>query len=286
MNWKIFIITHGPVRDDYYVNDPDFSYDNFVLFNVSDTPIFHSKFSIINANEMSGYKTLGKWYAESEVIYNLYICNLYKELDYIGFVHWDYELRSFDESIGYKVCKAISNEINKGTPFISFSTFDFEYAYNLNIMLDIDFPNQCYGTEGRNCFDEILAEYNLFYDKDVLIQTIFNRQINLCSAFLVNRVVFEDLMPFYKNVIEKGYLNYFDTNHNYRFQGGMMERYIGIYSAMIDMVTIPLNHHYNHKKEVTELQLRFEQFRKALFKNIKRLKRVVFFNLLNDTKSF
>lgn len=267
-NWMIFIVTHGPVNVNYYVNDPDFSYDNFVLFNVSNTHFSHGKFKVINKSDISGYVELGKWYAEAEVIYNVFKCGLYDELDYVGFIHWDYELKCFDPTIGYKVTKAIESAITKNTEFISFSTFDFMYAYNLKVMLDINFPNQCYG-DGKNCFDTILEEFNEHFRKSILLDDIMEKQINLCSAFLIKKNVFEYLMPFYNQVIDKGYINQFDTQHEYRFQGGLMERYIGVFSSQYDMVSIPLNHHFNHKKGASRTELRLERFKKYL-SNIKK----------------
>jgi hypothetical protein len=268
MNWKIFIVTHGPVVEDYYANDPDFSFDNFVLFNVSNTQITHNKFHVLNKSDILNYVELGKWYAEAEVIYNISKCRLYNGLDYIGFFHWDYELKCFDPSVGYHVSKAIESYINKAIPFISFSTFDFMYAYNLKVMLDVNYPNQCYG-DGKNCFDAILEEYNVYYGKNILLDDIKGKQINLCSAFLVEKNVFEDLMGFYTYIIDKGYLNQFDNRHEYRFQGVIMERYIGVFSSQYDLVSIPLNHHYDHKKEATGLELRLERWRKYL-SNIKK----------------
>jgi hypothetical protein len=268
MNWKIFIVTHGPVVENYYANDPEFSYANFILFNVSNTYMTHDKFQVMNKSEILDYVELGKWYAEAEVIYNVFKCGLYQDTDYIGFIHWDYELKSLDQSIGYDVTKAIESSIKKGIEFISFSTFDFMYAYDLKVMLDINYPNQCYGV-GKNCFDAILEEYNEYYQKSILLDDIKGKLINLCSAFLMKNNVFEDLMGFYIHIINKGYINQFDTQHEYRFQGGIMERYIGIYSSQHDMVSIPLDHHYDHKKELTGIELRLERWRKYL-SNIKR----------------
>lgn len=267
-SWKIFIVTHGPVVENYYSNDPGFSYNNFVLFNVSNTSIKHDKFEVLNKSDISGYIELGKWYAEAEVIYNVFKCGLHKGIDYVGFVHWDYELKCFEPTIGYQVSKAIESAIEKGTEFISFSTFDFRYAYNLKVMLDINYPNQCYG-EGKNCFDAILEEYNEYYRKSILLDDIKEKHINLCSAFLMKKNVFEYLMSFYIYIIDKGYINQFDTQHEYRFQGGLMERYVAVFSSQYDMVSIPLDHHYNHKKEATKIELRLEKMRKYL-SNIKK----------------
>lgn len=272
MNWKVFIVTHGPIREEYYVNDPDFSYEHFVLFNVSDSIMTHNRFEVINAKTVEGYKSLGKWYAEAEAIYNVYICGLYTGLNYIGFIHWDYELKSEQKTIGYSISRHIENAIHNSVDFISFSTFDFKYAYNLNIMLDATYPNQCYGTEGKNCLDVILEQYNIFYGQSLTRNMLMNGKINLCSAHMVSKTVFEEMMSFYVYIIDSGFLDQFDTNHKYRFQRGMMERYLGVCSTQYRIMELPLYLHYKHKKEASTIELQIEKLKKILSSIIKSLK--------------
>ena len=68
------------------------------------------------------------------------------------------------------------------------------------------------------------------------------KRINLCSAFLCKIEVFEELMPFYSYIIESGKLDKYDVDHNYRFQGGMMERYIGCFSHKFSLAEVSLFH--------------------------------------------
>jgi len=253
MKWKIFIITHGPIVEKYYENDILFSNDHFTFFNVSNTAIQHDKFDILNKSEISDFIHLGKWYAEAEVIYNIYKSGLYKDYDYIGFIHWDYELKSINTIINYNISESIGKEILRGTPFISFSSYNFESIYNQKIMLDETYPNTKIGN-GKNCFDTILAEFNSYYKSDTTIASLMNSRINLCSAFLCSRDIFVDLMGFYTNIIEKKYIEKFDTLHKYRFQGGLLERYIGCYSTKFSFKEIELIHHYNHAKEMNKGQ--------------------------------
>lgn len=272
--WKIYIVTHGPVWDDFYSNDPDFAYKNFALFNVSNTILTHKHFEVINACELEGYRFLGKWYAEAEVIYNIYKLRINEGVDYIGFIHWDYELKSFDPTIGYHVTRAIEESLAQNEHFISFSGFDFEYAYNLNVMMDLQYPNQCYGTEGKNCLDAIMEQYNQYHGTALEKEKVMAKRINLCSAFLCSREVFNQMLPFYTEIIDSGFLDQFDTNHEYRFQGGMMERYIGICSLHYQMKEIPLYHHYNHSKEASSQRLLFEKMKKRIFSYIKKILRL------------
>jgi hypothetical protein len=243
MKWKIFIITHGPVIEDYYKNDPLFSNDHFVFFNVSDTPIKHEKFVVINKTEVEGFIHLGKWWAESEVIYNIYKLDLYPNLDYIGFLHWDYELKSENEYFSYNVSKTIENLTRKRERFISFSTFSFAQDFSQKILMDKSSPNQLVG-EGKNCYLQIIEDYNGFFDENISVEYLMSKRINLCSAFLCDIGVFDELMPFFCWIVESEKLMLFDTEHKYRFQGGMMERYIGCFSSKYHMAELPLFHRY------------------------------------------
>jgi hypothetical protein len=251
--WKIFIVTHGPVEEQYYANDPLFTNEHYEFFNVSNKNLCHSRFRITNKNEVESYNYLGKWYAEAEVIYNVYKNNLYENLDYVGFIHWDYELKSQDRTIGYNVTEAIDKVVEKGVPFISFSSYNFEEIYNQRIMMDPRYPNHKIGN-GKNCFDTIIEEYNEFFKKRMSVNDVLGRRINLCSAFLCSSAVFDHLMSFYSFIIEKKEIEKFDTNHTYRFQGGLLERYIGCYSADLDFAEIELIHHSDHAKEKTKAQ--------------------------------
>ena len=276
MKWKIFIITHGPIVEKYYENDLEFSNEHFTFFNVSNTVIQHDKFDVINKSDISGFIHLGKWYAEAEVIYNIYKSGLFENYDYIGFMHWDYELKSTNNRIGYHITETIDNLISKGTPFISFSSYNFQTIYNQKIMMDENFMNIKIG-DGKNCFDRIIEEYNSYYKSNISLASLSSRRINLCSAFLCNKDVFVDLMGFYSNIIEKKYIEKFDTPHKYRFQGGLLERYIGCYSAKFNFEEIELIHHYDHAKEMSK-----GQFFQAKINHLKFKIKTIFLHLLNN----
>lgn len=244
MSWKIFIISHGPIIDNYYKNDPMFSYEHFVVFNVSDKPISHPKFKIINKTDVKGFIQLGKWYAEGEAIYNIYKNNLHKDCDYIGFIHWDYELLSQNPFIAYNISDTIEKIIKQKEKFISFSTYSFAEDYNQNIMMDINFPNQLVG-KGRNCYETIVSDYNEYFNETIEIEYLMTKRINLCSAFLCQISVYDELMEFYCKIVERGNLELFDKNHEHRFQGGMLERYIGCYSHKFSIAELPLYHRFS-----------------------------------------
>ena len=241
MNWKIYIVTHGPIIADYYKNDLLFSNEHFTFINVSENSLKHERFEIINKNEIRDYISIGKWYAEGEAIYNVFKNNLYKDYDYIGFIHWDYDLLSENNFFGSNFSETIAKLVMKNVDFISFSTFTFYEDYNQNIMMDKNYPNTLTGN-GINCWDEIINDFNLFFNRDIDINLMMTKRINLCSAFLCKTVVFEELMSFVSFVIESKKLDEFDIDHNYRFQGGMLERYIGCFSHQLVLSELPLYH--------------------------------------------
>ena len=255
MSWKIFIITHGPVIDNYYEKDLSFSNEHYTFINVSNELISHSKFEVVNKNEIKDFIHLGKWYAEGEAIYNVFKNNLYDEYDYIGFLHWDYELLSEITYLGSNITSIIDKIIDKKNQFISFSTFRFEDDYNQKIMMDNNYPDQLVG-EGKNCWETIISDYNRYFKNDIDVEYLMTKRINLCSAFMCNKLIFEDLMGFYSEIIESKKLDFFDSNHQYRFQGGMLERYIGCFSHKFSMVELPLYHRWSGSSQTFSIPLK------------------------------
>jgi len=250
MSWMIFVITHGPILEKYYKKDSGFSKLNYTFFNVSDSKIYNkNKYSIINKSDVVNFVHLGKQYAEGEAIYNVYKNNLHKDYDNIGFIHWDYELIN-ENSNKHNITDQINNIIETGVVaekgFISFSSFDFISEFNQKIMMDENRPNELTGN-GKNCYETIISEYNEYFNKDISINSLTGKEICLCSAFLCSKHNFESLMKFYCYIVEKGDLNKFDKEKRFRFPGGMLERYIGIFFSEFNIIKLPLKHHFKNK---------------------------------------
>lgn len=245
MSWMVFIVTHGPIIDKYYKKDKDFSNKNYTFFNVSDNEILNkNNYKIINKSDVSNFISLGKKYAEGEVIYNIYKNNLYKEYDNIGFLHWDYELVNSDSkkhNITSEIEKIVGNWASDGKEFVSFSSYDFISDFNQKIMMDEDYPDTLTG-DGKNCYETIIKEYNEYFNKNISLKDLDGKEICLCSAFLCSKENFEKLMGFYSFIVEKGYLNKFDKDNKNRFPGGMLERYIGVFFSEFKIIDLPLIH--------------------------------------------
>ena len=244
MKWKIFIVTHGPIEEKHYQYEPGFPSENFEFFNVSDDVLNHSTYSVMNKSEISDFIHLGKWFAEAEVIYNIFKLNLFQEYDYIGFVHWDHELKSDFPINPYNISDQIERLIDNGERFISFETYPLSYDFSQGIQMDSRHPNQLFG-RGKNCYYTILDDFNHFYGKAMSMDVLMTRRVNLCSAFLMEKSLFEELMPFYCSIIESKKLDLFDIDHSNRFHGVMMERYISCFSSQFRLAELKLKHHYN-----------------------------------------
>lgn len=222
-NWIVYIITHGPIYHQNYSKDLFFSDKNYKFFNVKD-------------NELA-YIHLGKWWAEAEAIYNIYKSKIYENYDYVGFMHYDFKL---NHNGNYLITPLINNAIYTHD-FISFFTHTFYQDYSQHIMMDESRPNELTGN-GKNCYVNIIDQYNSFFNKNISINDIWKRPINLCSSFLSKKELFEDLMSFISFVIDSKILDKFDTEHKYRIQAGMIERYIAVYTTQLDMYDLTLKH--------------------------------------------
>lgn len=254
--WKIFIVAHNKIFDDMYSCDVDFNSENYVFMNVSDKMLdqgYYDKYKVIDQRRLPYFKLLGSYFAESEAIYNVFINGLYEDLDYVGFLHYDYELKSEKGECG--ITKKINDLMDNNIQWVSFSTYDFPTDWNQKIMMDEKYPNTLSG-DGRNCYIRILEHYNNYFGTNITLAQMQDKKMNLCSTLLTTRDNFIELMGFLRYVIESKYLDKFDTHHRYRFQGGMMERYIGVYSALraSNFETIQLNHHYYRKSEVQNVK--------------------------------
>lgn len=250
--WKIYIVSHDEVFPEMYENDLDFGESNYEILNVGTNDYIKNSGMLreISQFDLRNSKRLGKWWAESEGIYNLWKNGLHEKLDFIGFIHYDIELRLRDgwhirnTNITSRICKAISNT---DVSHLSFETHDIDVDYNQRILADVQQPNVLQG-EGLNCYDYILRDYNEYFGTSYNLSDLKKKgKINLCSCFLIDTYHFNEMMLFFEWVINKGELILFDTEHKYRIQGGLAERYFGIYMAFAydKMIDLSLIHHWN-----------------------------------------
>lgn len=253
IKWKIFIATHKKIYDKMYQGDYKFNNEQYVFLNVgqSDKLDNSEKYHVINQKELPNFVSLGKWWAESEGIYNIWRSGIYKSLDFVGFLHYDKELCLTEKRLFHRrnITQRIGKYLleNPNRAHISFETHDIQRDYNQHILADVNQPDTLQG-EGNNCYDYILKDYNDYFKTSYTLEDLLNRkEINLCSCFMMDTNTFEKMMKFWDSIVMSKKLEQFDTKHQYRIQGGLAERYFGVFLAFEyeEMEDISLIHHYN-----------------------------------------
>lgn len=236
MDWKIYIVAHKEIYREFLEQDASFDKQHYEILNVGAEDYVKNPLELPETDQKKfpTFVELGKWWAESEGIYNLWRSGYYADNDYIGFIHYDYQLKPVGKGTWSK--RRVTDRIKKmlrknrnADMHISFSTFDVQNDYDQKILADHDKPEVLQG-DGLNCYDYILKDYNEFFKTDYTIDDLFKREhINLCSCFLIDKHHYDEMMRFFDWVIGKKELQRLDTKHRYRLQGGLAERYFGVY---------------------------------------------------------
>lgn len=246
MNWKIYIVGHKKIHENLMAGDKRFNNDNYMFLNVGQLDRLENSqgYNCINQKDLQNYTPIGKYWAESEGIYNIWRSRSYKELTYIGFLHYDIEFRlakRFCMGKHTNITERIDRYISgKKKAHVSFATYGTKQDYAQNIMMDPTRPNELVGN-GINCYDQIIADYNAYFQANYTLEDFFaHRCINLCSCFLIDTKTFDKMMGFFDWLVNSHKLDGYDTGHRNRFQGGMAERYFGVfllfeYDKMLDL---------------------------------------------------
>lgn len=219
---KFFVVFHKELVKEYYNKD---IIDKYSFINVSPTNKIElpPAFSVFNQFEFENFYPIGKIYTESEVLYNVYKNKYLTEgIEYIGFLQYDIDSTSIDRF-------SLESWINS-YQHINFQPYIFDSDYNQKILMDDNQPQKRRGN-GVNCYDVIIADYNKYYKTNFNVQDLKGKTINLCSSFLLKKELFVEMMEFVTPIIESRRLEDFDTQHKYRIQGGLLERYYAVWIA-------------------------------------------------------
>jgi len=261
-SFRIFVIYHKTLTDDYY--NPAmldcFTFVNVTAIDISVDVRYHA----LKLDEFPSFSPLGKWYAESEAMYNIYRNKeLYHDVDYIGFIHHDMDASNLDKSIVRELT------VGKGNELIIFQPYTFKDDYSQRILMDNDRPNTLRGN-GRNCYETIFADYNQQYGTHHRTADYSEHTLGLCSAFLLKTTLFEQLMAYVSPIIVSGKLDTYDVTHKYRIQGGLLERYYASWFMLkgIKHSVLPLPHTFVGTHE----QMTFSQIARAyLWRLLRRM---------------
>lgn len=255
-SWKIFVVAHDRIVPEYLECDPDWHPELYPILNVRDKPFpLPPNYQIVNQMDLPHFTSLGPHWAESEAIYNVYRAGLHREMSHIGFLQYDKELRlrppilrQEDITTQTHITRRVREAVRQDRVHVSFETHGVKQDYRQRIMADEERPEVLQGY-GRNSYDYILADYNRYFGTQYRRRDLFRRKsINLCSSFLIDTPTFEQMMGFFDWIIGSGRLENFDTLRRHRLQGGLAERYFGVfllfaYPAMVDVSIV---HHDLH----------------------------------------
>ena len=254
LSFRIFVIHHRKLNDAYYKASM-LKHFTFVNVNTADVPV-DARYQTLKLTEFSNFTPLGKWYTESEVMYNLYQNQeLYADVDYIGFIQYDMDASGLDGPTVRQLLQTEDREL------ILFQPYTFGADYNQRVLMDPEQPNTQRGA-GRNCYETIFADYNAWYGEHHRTQAYSNQVVGLCSAFLMRRELFNQMMAFASPIIESGKLNSFDTKHKYRIQGGLLERYYAAWMMLqrVKYSVLPLPHSFDGSHAQMGLYQRAKSF--------------------------
>ncbi|WDF54709.1 hypothetical protein [Mucilaginibacter sp. KACC 22063] len=258
IDYRLFVVFHQQLKNEYYDSSIINKYE-FVNVNPrNDLTAINPDYIVISQYEFENFHSLGKWYTESEVIYNIYKNKyLYKDVNYIGFLQHDIDSSVLNKEI-----------LEKNLPkyqLINLQPYPFQTDYNQKILMDESQPDKKTGA-GVNCYEVIINDYNNFYNTNYTAENLKNVTLNLCSSFILRTDIFEKMMLFIESIIKSGKLDQFDSNRQYRIQGGLLERYYAVWLAFDNLQTtqIPLKHHFEEsvaqnsffKRVINKLKLR------------------------------
>lgn len=248
--WKIIIVSHEKIIPEFYQNDTLFPKSNFEILNVGEHDHINNcgDFRVINQYDIPNARNLGKSWAESEGLLNYWYSGEWKQLDYVGFIHYDLEWK-LDERVKKIKRTNITKRINsylsgKDTAHISFESHIFEWDLKQRILADVSQPDLDIG-EGVNCYTYILDDYNTFFGTHYTVDDLKkSKKINLCSCFLIDVNHFDEMMSWFEYVVNKGELLVFTCS---RKQGSLAERYFGVYMSLAydKALDLSLIHHWN-----------------------------------------
>lgn len=256
-SWRVYIVSHERVYPAMYEHDPLWSTQHYTFVNVGPgTLVDAENLPVVRQLDLPNARPLGKHWAESEAIYNIYRSGAYRDVDFVGFLQYDKEFRLRKRRLGLRAGSTnITARIQAALTgqsrcHISFETHSTKWDYNQRIMADVNDTETLVGN-GRNCYEYILDDYNEFFGRAFTLDDVLRRRrINLCSCFLLDVGGFERMMEFFSWVVESGRLDVFDQQRRHRLQGGLAERYFGIFLLFEYDHFVDIDLHHRNLKAV------------------------------------
>ncbi len=230
-NATLYIVFHSSLHEKQYEGIEH----EFVFAKVGDLPMSVSsdriRSRVIEASSLSGFKPLGKHWAESEFIFALHRTAESISTDWVGFLQYDNTVMSKGGERITDVLSASLPTMSRDS-VISFAPVDTKYEMDANhIAMDFTDPRKIRGDP--RCYFPMIADYNKFYGTKHSYQDLLRHpKMALCSAFLMRREKFGEMMRFSEWVVAKNDLDRFDPDRKHRMAGGYMERYYAVWIAL------------------------------------------------------
>ena len=227
---------------------------------MSDTRLDDDRFEIINACDIPGYEFLGKDWAESEVIYNAYKLNLFSDIDFVGLIHYDFNLYC-PEYDTYRITENIENILQK-YEWISFFAQNESLIRGIyDVLMDDRKPNCLFvkhsGLDSpKSCLDYL---ENIITSETGLTEHI-SSNVSLCCSFLSSRDKFLDVGRMISAIKDSNILNKFDTEKRHRYPGQVMERLVALYSQRFNHFKFNLDHRFVGGNKLNEIDPNGENY--------------------------
>lgn len=238
MTPSLFVVFHSALHEHQYEGVEN----HFTFAKVGNQPISIQSSVIRNrvmrCDSLSGYRSMGSNWAESEFLFSLY-STMKKEPNFytnkwIGFLQYDHTILSEKENGSSLVSKVESLYINNEdeSSVISFVPIDigFELHYNCVAMDFSDFQKQ---RGNPLCYFPMISLYNKFYGTNSKYDDLLMyKTLPLCSSFAMSTNNFMEMMRFCDWVTQQVDLNMFDPARKNRQAGGLMERFYATWITM------------------------------------------------------
>jgi hypothetical protein len=246
-NYGIYCLYHDRVLPEYYGSQ----IDDITFVKKGDSPyLFHAK-KHIHLSKTPYFSPIGIEWVDYDFYYSLYkgyLSGLVKLPEYLGFIHYDMELKSKDPkhknlSVVDFIAQLEKKKILKKDTIISFCPFDFEEIWDQHFIMDPKRPELFADPKFENCLETMTNEYNILEKGSLKTSTLFKNRLDMCNSFLIHRDVFIKLLAFMSIIIEDGRLSVYSKEK--RRQAHLAERYAAIFlqGENLKRIEFPLIHH-------------------------------------------
>ena len=271
MKWKVFIVTNGTIVPEYYERDPKFSPEHWTFVNVGPEKMESTeKFEVVNTCDIPGWGAYGKKWAESEVIANVERLVNLSDYDYVGFIHWDFNLHAVDHNTD-RITENIDAILNAGHRWISFFPAPYSSITGYyDVMMDERKPNCLFVRDSRldkpksslDFLCDFMYDYGQ-YTRFSINKYMFNPQypVALCCSFLGQVEVVRSLSYTIQKLYEKGVFDKYDTEDRHRFPGQVCERLVALYSIFAHKpFRFKLDHRFTGGRELNAADPKGENY--------------------------